>query len=179
MRREARGRRFDGSFGPSQDPRMSELVTLSAERIGLLKRWFEQGIPFNRFLGLRLELVERGRCVLRLPWRDELVGDASRPAVHGGVISTLLDTAGGGACFAMLDHEEDRLSTVDLRVDYLRPGPAVDLWCEGQVVRVGNRVGVARMALYAGGLPGPDAPDQPVATGTGVYSIVRRSEEGA
>ena len=157
---------------------MSELATLSPERVRLLRHWFEQGIPFNRFLGLRLELVERGRCVLRLPWRDELVGDASRPAVHGGVISTLLDTAGGGACFAMLDREEDRLSTVDLRVDYLRPGPPLDLWCQGEVVRVGNRVGVARMAVYGGGLPEPGQPDQPVATGTGVYNIVRRTEEG-
>ncbi|MCA9650529.1 MAG: thioesterase family protein [Myxococcales bacterium] len=156
---------------------MTELAPIPPERVRILRQWFEQGIPFNRFLGLRLELVERGRCVLRLPWRDELVGDASRPAVHGGVISTLLDTAGGGACFAMLDHIEDRLSTVDLRVDYLRPGPAADLWCTGHVVRVGNRVGVARMAVYAGALPIPGEPDHPVATGNGVYNIVRRSEE--
>lgn len=156
---------------------MTEPVAMSPQRIELLRKWFEQGIPFNRFLGLRLEHVERGRCVLRIPWRDELVGDASRPAVHGGVISTLLDTAGGAACFAMLDRQEDRLSTVDLRVDYLRPGPAVDLWCTGEVVRVGNRVGVARMAVYGGGVPGKGEADQPVATGTGVYNIVRRSEE--
>ncbi len=145
--------------------------------MALLRRWFEQGIPFNRFLGVRLHSIERGRCVLHLPWRDELVGDASRPAVHGGVISTLIDTAGGGACFAALDRVEDRLSTVDLRVDYLRPGGAVELWCEGVVVRMGNRVGVARMTLWSGRLPGAGESEQPVATGQAVYNIVRRAED--
>lgn len=156
---------------------VTDAAALPPDRLSLLRRWFEQGIPFNRFLGIRLHALERGRCVLRLPWRDELVGDASRPAVHGGVLSTLIDTAGGGACFAALDRVEDRLSTVDLRVDYLRPGGAADLWCQGEVVRMGNRVGVARMAVYSGGLPGPGEPDQPIATGQAVYNIVRRAEE--
>ncbi|MCX4246210.1 thioesterase family protein [Paraliomyxa miuraensis] len=150
---------------------------LSPERQRLLQHWFEQGIPFNRFLGIRLHRLERGRCVLMLPWRDELVGDASRPAVHGGVISTLIDTAGGGACFSSLDRTEDRISTVDLRVDYLRPGGAADLWCDAEVVRMGNRVGVTRMALYSGALPAAGEPSRPIATGQGVYNIVRRSEE--
>lgn len=144
---------------------------------GFLRRWFEEGIPFNRFLGIRLHALERGRCVLWMPWREELIGDATRPAVHGGVISTLIDTAGGGACFSAFDRTEDRLSTVDLRVDFLRPGAAADLWCQGEVVRMGNRVGVARMTLWSGRMPAAGEPDQPVATGQAVYNIVRRSEE--
>lgn len=149
---------------------------IPADRQALLRRWFERGIPFNRFLGMRLAEQARGYCVLHLPWRDEFVGDASRPAVHGGVISTLLDTAGGCAVFTSLDRVEDRVSTVDLRVDYLRPGPAEDLWCSARVVRVGNRVGVARMELHSGGLPNEGEPGTPVATGQGVYNVVRRSE---
>ncbi|MCA9711394.1 MAG: thioesterase family protein [Myxococcales bacterium] len=152
-----------------------EASSLPPEREALLRRWFDEGIPFNRFLGIRLHALVRGRCVLMLPWRDELVGDVSRPAVHGGVISTLIDTAGGCACFGMLDRPQDRLSTVDLRVDYLRPGPADDYYCEGTVVRMGNRVAVARMSLYCGGLPAAGEPDDPVATGQGVYNVVRRA----
>ena len=145
------------------------------EREELLRRWFEEGIPFNRFLGMRLHTVRRGRCVLHLPWRDELVGDPSRPAVHGGVLSTLLDTAGGCACFAMLERPQDRVSTVDLRVDYLRPGGADDLFCEARMVRMGNRVAVARMSVYSGALPAADdRSEAEVATGQAVYNIVRR-----
>jgi uncharacterized protein (TIGR00369 family) len=146
---------------------------LSQERCETLRMWFEDGIPFNRALGLRVEELRRGRAVLRVPWKAELTGDASRPAVHGGVLSMLIDTAGGAACFAMLESDEDRVSTVDLRVDYLRPGPAADLVCEAEVIRLGNRVAVTRSRLYSVQLPTGDDAD-PVALGQAVYNIVRR-----
>jgi uncharacterized protein (TIGR00369 family) len=143
------------------DPRFSSLVD-----------FLENKIPFNRLLGIELIEMLEGRCILHLPWKDELIGDPTRPAVHGGVISTLLDTAGGAACFSMLSNAKDRVSTVDLRVDYLRPGPALDYFCRAEVVRMGNKVAVARMELRAGG---PDD-DQVLSTGTGVYNVVRRGD---
>jgi len=153
-------------------------AVLGDARREFLRHWFEQGIPFNRMLGLVVERIERGHAVLRMPWRDELVGDVARGAVHGGVTSMLVDTTGGAACFAMLDEDEDRVSTVDLRVDYLRPGAPADLWCRAEIVRMGNRVGVARMEVFSGGLPDPGSPARPIATGQGVYNVVRRSSEG-
>jgi uncharacterized protein (TIGR00369 family) len=156
----------------------SEASELGAARRELLREWFERGIPFNRMLGLVVEHIARGEAVLRMPWRDELVGDMARRAVHGGVTSMLVDTAGGAACFAMLDADDDRVSTVDLRVDYLRPGGAADLWCRAEIVRMGNRVGVARMEVFSGGLPQPGERARPIATGQGVYNVVRRSGEG-
>ncbi len=146
---------------------------LSDERRATLRGWFEDGIPFNRYLGLRVEDLAKGRAVLRIPWPDEFTGDASRPAVHGGVLSMLVDTAGGAACFAMLDSDEDRVSTVDLRIDYLRPGPAEDLFCTAEVIRLGNRVAVTRAHVHAGSVP-PDPSQDPVALGQAVYNILRR-----
>lgn len=148
---------------------------LDEARVAKLTRWFEKGIPFNAYLGLRLEVLERGRAVIRIPWTPNLIGDPTRPAVHGGVLSMLVDTTGGAACFAMLDSDDDRLSTVDLRVDYLRPGPAEDLVCEANIVRMGNRMGVTRMHIHARELPKPGEDASPIATGTAVYSVVRRS----
>src|SRR5258708_24604735 len=57
----------------------------------------EEHVPFNRHLGIKGEMVEPGRAVLVLPVRPEFVGDPRRPALHGGVLSTLIDTAGGVA----------------------------------------------------------------------------------
>jgi len=141
-----------------------------------LAEFMEQAIPFNRHLGMRVELLQQGRCVLRIPWQDHLIGDPSRPAVHGGVLSTLADTAGGAACFTLLTTASDRVSTVDLRIDYLRPGPSEDLLCDAHTVRMGNRVAVARMHIYSGQLPESDQADLALATGTGVYNVVRRGE---
>lgn len=137
-------------------------------------QFFREGIPFNRFLGLQVDLLRPGRCVLRLPFRPELIGDPTRPALHGGVISMLLDTAGGGACFASIDIARQKVATVDLRVDYLRPGPSADLVCDAHLVRMGNRVAVARMELFSARLPAEGEPREPFATGQGVYNVLGR-----
>lgn len=139
-----------------------------------LKVFFEQKIPFNRFVGLVVEQLEVGACTLRIPWRDELIGDPTRPALHGGVTSMIADTACGAACFTSLPSSSDRLSTVDLRVDYLRPGTAADIWCRGTVMRMGNRVAVARSEVFDDGLPTSDEESKPIATAIGVYNVVRR-----
>jgi uncharacterized protein (TIGR00369 family) len=143
--------------------------------LAAIVRLMQEGIPFNAHLGMRADHAQRGEVVLRIPYSDVLIGDRRRPAIHGGVISTLADTAGGAACFTMLEAGEV-VSTVDLRVDYLRPGPSADLVCAATVVRMGNRVAVARMHVYSGALPGADDEDRPIATAAGVYNVVRAND---
>ena len=132
-------------------------------------RIMEEDVPFNRMLGIRGEWVEVGHAVLVLPVRDEFVGDPRRPALHGGVLSALIDTAGGVAAWSALDGAES-VSTVDLRVDFLEParlgGP---LRAEARLVRKGNRVCHVRVALTQDGTL--------VAEGVGVYNIHRRKKE--
>jgi uncharacterized protein (TIGR00369 family) len=146
-------------------------LELPAERHARLVEWFERGIAFNRAMGLHVDALARGSCVLRIPWRDDFVGDEQRAALHGGVTSMIADTAGGCACFTMLDRDSDRVATVDLRVDYLRPGGPRDVVCHAKIVRMGNRVAVARMEVFSGD---PHAGTDPIATGQGVYNVVRR-----
>lgn len=157
---------MDGS--PAIDPRLAPLV-----------QFMEEGIPFNRYLGLKVERLGNGHCVLRIPFREQLIGDPFRPALHGGVTSMLVDAAGGSACFSMLGSYRDRVSTIDLRVDYLRPGPSADLLCEARVLRLGNKVAVCRMEVFSGTVPAPGTPEreQAVATGQGVYNVLRRNDK--
>lgn len=138
--------------------------------LGLIRQLMDQAIPFNRHLGLVSTAVERGRYAARMPFRPELVGDPMRPALHGGVISMMADTVGGGAVFTQT-RAGDRVATIDLRVDYLRPGRLEELFAEAEVVRLGNRVGVSTIKLFHAG--GRDAP---VAVAMGVYTIRRAAE---
>ena len=133
--------------------------------------FIEDGIPFNRFLGLKVVRLLEGECLLHLPWADHFIGDVMRPALHGGVTSTLIDVAGGAACFTMVDLTRDRLSTVDLRVDYLLPGPAADLYVEAKVIRMGNRVATVTMEVHSGSFPS----EGPIAIGRGVYNVKRQA----
>src|SRR4029450_8438004 len=110
----------------------------------------EDQVPFNRFLGLKGESIASGRAVLVLPVRPEFVGDPRRPALHGGVLSSLIDTAGGLAAWSALGAGES-VSTVDLRVDYLEPaGLGEPLRAEAELVRKGNRVCHVRVAVTHG-----------------------------
>ena len=134
-------------------------------------RLMEEEIPYNRRLGIKVVSVGEGHCTLKIPWDKSFIGDPIRSAVHGGVTSALIDTAGGAACWSLLDNGDGRLSTVDLRVDYLRRGPPGDLYCEANVVRMGNRVAVARMEMFSE--EEFKGSREPFATGQGVYNIFK------
>ncbi|MFH1810408.1 MAG: hotdog fold thioesterase [Pseudomonadota bacterium] len=143
-----------------------EKMKISREQI---IAFMEHEVRFNRMLGIHLVSLENGLAIMELPFQEDLVGDPFRPALHGGVISTLVDTCGGAAVWSACE-PEDRVSTVDLRVDFLRPGPLETLRCEATVQRMGNRVGVTDMKVMA-----VSSPADLIATGRGVYNV-RRAE---
>ena len=148
-----------------------------------LRAFMEEGIPFNVFLGIRVPELGVGTATLVLPFRPELVGNPFVPALHGGTISALADTAGGAAVFSATD-AGDRVSTIDVRIDYLRPAALVDCVAVAEVVRLGGRVGVARIRVWQQ----PEGPNVDpaartgvdeagrlqIAEATGVYAIHRR-----
>jgi uncharacterized protein (TIGR00369 family) len=127
----------------------------------------EGGIPFNAYLGFRLVHIGDRKCSLLLPFRSELVGDSRRNALHGGVISALIDTCAGFAvwCAGSID---DRISTIDLRVDYLKPAVGKDIVAESTVRLLGNRVGNVHTLVWA-----VDEPEITLAEGRSVYNIRR------
>lgn len=137
----------------------------------------EKHIPFNRVLGLHHLSIDDDLTVhVRIDHREELVGNLSKGFLHGGVISATPDLVGGIA--AMLgavgrdvpQTEEEaaeiflKIGTIDLRVDYLRPG--VGEWYDASavVLRTGARVAVTRMEMRN------DA-DKLIAVGTGTYTV--------
>ncbi|MGQ0681712.1 thioesterase family protein [Bradyrhizobium sp.] len=136
-------------------------------------RAFEQMIPFNRVLGLRIESLDTEAPRLRFDMRPELVGNPVRQILHGGVISATLDVVGGLAiALASLAAKPDlstvaqfpNIGTIDLRVDYLRPGRGKYFVATGRVVRLGGRVAVVHMELVN------DTGEQ-IATGSAAYIV--------
>ena len=132
-----------------------------------LKKFTEKGIPFNDFLGFQVLELREGFAQIKVPTRTEFIGDVQRPALHGGLISTLADSVGGVATFTQLENDQ-RASTVDMRIDFLRPGNVdAALIGEGHVLRLGNRVAVTEMRIHQGD------PENPIAIGSAVYNVVR------
>ncbi|NCC23663.1 MAG: PaaI family thioesterase [Deltaproteobacteria bacterium] len=141
---------------------------MTDEERAFFRRLIEEGIPFNAFLGLKVLHLEPGDCRLLLPFRSEFVGDARRGALHGGVISTLIDVCGGFTVWSR-GHVDDRVATIDLRVDYLMPAVDGDIVAHGRLRLLGNRVGNAQVEVFS-----REHPDRLLAEGKGVYNIRRR-----
>lgn len=130
----------------------------------------EQLIPFNKMLGMELVEIKPDFAKIKIPFKEDYIGNPLARALHGGLIATAMDTVGGAAGMTTLVSFEDKLSTIDMRVDYLRPGQAKDLFVEGKVTRSGNRILVTRMIAYQ------DDPEVWIAEGHGVYNVKRKTD---
>jgi len=78
-------------------------------------------VPHIRELGVQLLRLERGLCELGMPWREELIGNPETGGLHGGAVTTLIDSACGLCVLAAMD-DPGPIATLDLRIDYLRRG---------------------------------------------------------
>ena len=117
-------------------------------------------IPFNQLLGLEIDEMSDEHARLSFPMRDDLVGNYTRNILHGGVISATLDVTSGLMAFlgvakrirsgSLAEKMErfSRLGTIDMRVDYLRPGAGDYFVATSRVIRSGNRIAVIRAELH-------------------------------
>jgi acyl-CoA thioesterase len=109
---------------------------LPAERLERIERAIE-AVPYARLLGIELEKVALGEATLTLAIRPEL--SQNHGVVHGGAIASLIDTATAFAILTLLE-PDDRVTTVDLTISYLRPALEGQLRATARVLRQGRRL---------------------------------------
>ncbi len=142
----------------------------------LLKEITEEKIPFNKLIGMKIETLDLDKIGIRFEMRPELVGNFTRGNLHGGVISSVLDVTGGmvawtgimkkmeGQSFDEISERFNKIGTIDIRVDYLRPGLGDYFIATGSTLRTGNKVSVTRMELH-------NDKGILIAVGTGTYVV--------
>ncbi len=108
--------------------------------------------------------------------RDELVGNYERGILHGGVTAAVLDVTGGLVAFISVvkrlgDLATDealerfsRMGTIDMRVDYLRPGVGEYFIASAHILRPGSRIAVTRSELH-------NDEGELIASGTATYMV--------
>ncbi len=169
--------------GHDADP--SELFSLTADIdspetiekiLRMLTYVYDEKMPFNRYLGIRVDSLTLDKVVVRTDMEDDLVGNYEQKILHGGVISSVIDLTGGiiaqanaiskmkGITVGEMAKNFSMMSTINMRVDYLRPGQGDYFLCEGTVVRTGNKVSVTRMEFL-------NDSGQLIAVGTGSYMV--------
>jgi uncharacterized protein (TIGR00369 family) len=146
------------------------------EFIDKLKEIFEERIVFNQVLGLKIDTLGAEEVTGHIDMRPELIGHYAHQRLHGGVISATLDAMGGLAVMAAIGarHMDEapmqrlvrfgKLGTIDLRIDYLRPGIGERFVLKAQVMRLGSRVASTRMEFLG-------ADGKLLSTGAGAYIV--------
>ena len=133
---------------------------LKDEHLKILSQIFTD-IPFNKMLGVKLEHISKDAIEMRFAMKPELVGNFVYGILHGGVISSVLDMAGGMNVMATAFHKHsDRplnelaailtnCSTIDLHINYLRPGRGHHFIAKAFIQKSGKQISFTRMELWS------------------------------
>ena len=122
-------------------------------------------VPYATFLGLTAAM-QGDELITTMRYGDHLIGNASLPALHGGTLGALLESA---AIFELLWRAETAVlpKTITLTVDYLRSGAPVDTHARGIVTRQGRRITNVRMEAWQADRRAP------VATAHAIFLVMR------
>jgi len=141
-----------------------------------IKELFEHKIVFNEYLGFTMGEQTASSVSIDFKMRPELIGHYMHGRLHGGVISAVLDAASGLAVIWKIadvynaesaDQILERfkaLATIDIRVDYLRPGIGDTFTAKASVVRLGRRIAATHAELCSNKV-------SQIATSSGTYIV--------
>ena len=122
-------------------------------------------VPYARFLGLGAAM-QGDELITTMRYSDHLIGNPALPALHGGTLGALLESA---AVFELLWRAETVVlpKTITLTIDYLRSGAPADTHARGIVTRQGRRITNVRMEAWQADRK------TPVATAHAVFLVMR------
>ncbi|MCC6712479.1 MAG: PaaI family thioesterase [Candidatus Dadabacteria bacterium] len=97
-------------------------------------------VPFWEHLGIKIAEVKPGYARLVMDTHENLTNPYGY--THGGVLSTLADSAAAVALVHGLDLEDKRLMTVELKINYLNPVSGGVIEARAKALREGRIVPV-------------------------------------
>ncbi len=116
-------------------------------------------------LGMTVEDTFQRAVTVRLPWREDLVGNPETGTFHGGALFAFMDMAGGLANTCTTFPVFEITPTIDMRVDHLRaPEKGKAVLCHAECYRQSQQVMFVRMTVYE-----ENDEDKVVATGLATY----------
>ena len=125
-------------------------------------------IPYAQFLGLSVRR-EGEELITTMKFAPMLIGNGSIPALHGGTLGGLLESA---AVFQLLAVADEIVlpKIVNVTVDYLRSARAMDTHAAGIITKQGRRVTSVRAIAWQ------ESREKPVATANAHYLVESREE---
>ncbi len=114
-------------------------------------------IPHCREMEMEIVSLEPGKAGISLPYQKRLVANTETGVVHGGAVSSLLDTV-SGLCAMSAVTDTTPVATLDLRIDYLKPAhPGETIIGEADCFRLSGTVAFIRGVAHHGDQSDPIA----------------------
>lgn len=124
---------------------------------------FLERVPYVRFLGMRAEIAGDEMTAV-LPYSEHLVGNIMLPALHGGVIGAFLEGT-ALAQLALTQGSPKVAKTIDVTIEYLRPGRALTTYARADLRKVGRRIANVHVEAWQ------EARAQPIAALRGHFML--------
>ena len=136
-------------------------------------RRFVGALRHCQVLGISVHAASEQGMTLMLPYAPAIVGDPETGVIHGGALTSLMDTACGMATLCVLP-EFEVCPTLDLRIDYMHPAePHKPVYGFAQCYRVTTDV------IFTRGVAYQDDPEQPIAHGVGTFMRMGKRLKGS
>lgn len=138
---------------------------MADDRKRALARQFIESIPFSRALCMELSEIGDGVAEISMPYDSKLVGDPLTGVIHGGAVSSLMDTCGGAA---VMSHPSGPggTATIDLRIDYMRaatPGQ--------RITARATCYHITRTVAFVRAVATDEDKENPVASASGAFTV--------
>ena len=117
-------------------------------KFNLLKQAFENQMPANKYLGLKILELREGSAKIHIPFKEEFIGDFMQKRWHGGIQASIADSAAGIVALTSMQSFNDKVNTIDIRVDYLHGSEPKDLFAEAEIIKDGKRIIKVDVKLY-------------------------------
>ncbi|MFK8329937.1 PaaI family thioesterase [Pseudomonas sp. BJa5] len=145
---------------------------MSETSLQAMAQRFLGALPHCQLLQMRVHHVDTQGMTLVLPYSASIIGNPQTGAIHGGALTTLMDTTCGMATLCALA-EFEVCPTLDLRIDYMHPAKAgQDIYGYAQCYRV------TRDVIFTRGMAYQDDPEQPVAQVVGTFMRLGKGVKG-
>lgn len=130
-----------------------------------IQNMLDMGIPHCGDIGVKVEAFAGDSVALRLPYDKRFVGNPISGVLHGGIVTTLIDSASGMCIYAKLQKYMP-IATLDLRIDYLKSAePGKDVIANAICYKLTRQIAFVRAVAYH------DDPDDPIANSVSTFML--------
>ncbi|WP_137885504.1 PaaI family thioesterase [Pseudomonas sp. 2FE] len=133
---------------------------------------FLSALRHCQVLAMKVHAADSQGLTLRLPYSPQIIGNPETGVIHGGAITTLMDTTCGISIVCVLP-EFEVCPTLDLRIDYMHPAePNKDVYGVAECYRVTPNI------IFTRGFAYQDDPQQPIAHVVGTFMRMGKGAQG-